>query len=161
MGNLRKMFATFVFAAGMAGVAAPAHATPILEQRCASDSLTPGQARARLEWARACGDRINVQSPTTPVAPAFSYLTGANSANGGIPLTEYVETDEFFGKNSFSGTSANVNQTFVQMQWRPVLWNASNDALGFQKWTGPARIPYQPGAVRKKTRGGCQPDRLR
>jgi len=138
MGNFRNMFATFVIAAGMAGAAAPAHATPILEQRCASDSLTPGMARARLEWARQCGDRINVQSATVPVAPAFSYLTGANSANGGIPLTEYVETDDFFGRNSFSGTAANVNQTFVQMQWRPVLWNASNDPFGFQKWTGPA-----------------------
>jgi len=137
MGNFRNMF-TFVMAAGVAGAAGSAHATPILEQRCASDSLTPGQARARLEWARNCGDRINVQSPTTPVAPAFSYLTGATSANGGIPLIEYVETDAFDGRNSFSGTAADVNQTFVQNQWRPVLWNASNDALGYQKWTGPA-----------------------
>jgi hypothetical protein len=137
-GNFRNMFATFVIAAGMAGAAAPVHATPILEQRCATDSLSPGRARARLDWARQCGARINVQSPTTPVPPAFSYLTGVNSANGAIPLIEYVETDAFDGRNSFSGTAANVNQTFVQMQWRPVLWNASNDPFGYQKWTGPA-----------------------
>jgi hypothetical protein len=105
-GNFRNMFATFVIAAGMAGVAAPAHATPILEQRCASDSLTPGAARVRLEWARQCGDRMNVRSPSMPVAPAFSYATGATSSNG-IALIEYVEmdgpplSDAFFGKNSF------------------------------------------------------------
>jgi hypothetical protein len=95
-------------------------------------------ARARLEWARQCGDRINLMSPTAPVAPAFSYLTGATSSNGAIPLVEYVETDAFDGRNSFSGTAADVNQTFVQNQWRPVLWAASNDAFGYQKWTGPA-----------------------
>ncbi|HEX3760965.1 MAG TPA: Hint domain-containing protein [Kofleriaceae bacterium] len=139
-GNFRKMFAMFVMAAGMAGVAASAHATPILEQRCASDSLTPGQARARLEWARQCGDRINVKSPTAPVAPAVSYLTGATSSNGGIPLIEYLETDAFDGRNSFSGTAEDVNQTFVQNQWHPVLWAASNDAFGFQKWTGPTSL---------------------
>jgi len=137
MGNFRNMFSTFVIAAGMAGGAAPAHATPILEQRCASDSLTPGMARARLEWARQCGARVNVKSPTLPVAPAFSYPTGATSSNG-IAFIEYVETDAFDGRNSFSGTAADINQTFVQNQWRPVLWAASNDPFGFQKWTGPA-----------------------
>ena len=143
MGNFRNMFATFVISAGMAGAAASAHATPILEQRCASDTLSPGAARVRLEWARQCGARINVKSPSAPVAPAFSYLTGATSSNG-IPFVEYVEmdgpplSDAFFGKNSYSGTAANVNQTFVQNQWRPILWAASNDPFGFQKWTGPA-----------------------
>jgi hypothetical protein len=137
-GNFKNMFATFVIAAGMAGAATPARAETILEQRCAADSLTPGRARARLEWARQCGDRINVRSPTTPVAPAFSYPTGFVSSNGGIALTEYVETDAFFGDNSFSGVDEDVNQTFVQNQWRPQQWMASNDPFGFQKWTGPA-----------------------
>jgi hypothetical protein len=141
IANVRNMFATFVMAAAVAGAAASAHAgTPILEQRCASDSLTPGQARARLEWARQCGARINVQSPTSPVAPASSYLTGFNSSNGGIPLVEYLETSAADGRNSFSGIDADVNQTFVQNQWHPVLWAASNDPFGFQKWTGPNNL---------------------
>jgi hypothetical protein len=114
-----------------------AYASPILEQRCASDSLSPAQAKARLEWARACGDRINVKSPTNPVAPAQAYLTGATSSNG-IPLQEYVETDDFFGKNSYSGDAATVNQIFLQSQWRPSLPSASTVAGGFQRWDGPA-----------------------
>jgi hypothetical protein len=133
-GNFRNMFATFVIAAGMAAAAAPARATPILEQRCASDSLSPGGARARLEWARQCGDRINIQDP---MSATNSYLTGATSSNG-IGFREYIESLDGSGFNSFSGTAGDINQAFVQNQWRPVLWAASNDAFGFQKWTGPA-----------------------
>jgi len=113
------------------------HASPILEQRCASDSLSPDQARARVEWARACSARMNVKTPINPIAPAQAYLTGATSSNG-IPLQEYVETDDFFGKNAYSGDAATVNQIFLQSQWRPLLPSASTAAGGFQKWTGPA-----------------------
>jgi hypothetical protein len=134
MRNFRMIFAMFVMAAGMAGAAATAHATPILEQRCASDSLDPAQARARLEWARQCGVRINI---VDPVSPTKSYLTGANSSNG-IPYREYIEVADGSGTNSFSGTESDVNQTFVQNQWRPQVYAASNDPFGFQKWTGPA-----------------------
>ena len=134
-GNFRDTLFLMVTAAGMAMSSGSAHATPILEARCATDSLDPTTALKRLEWARACGDRINVKSPTSPVAPAFSYPTGATSSNG-IGFIEYVETTDFFGKNSYSGDSADVNQLFVQSQWRPHVYSASNDALGFQKWTG-------------------------
>ncbi len=115
------------------------HASPILEARCSTDSIDPATARLRLEWARACGDRINVISPTSPVAPAQSYLTGVTSSNG-IPLQEYVETDDFFGKNSFSGDAATVNQIFMQSQWRPSVPSASTQAGGFQRWDGPAAL---------------------
>jgi hypothetical protein len=133
-GNFRNMFATFVMTAAMAGVAAPAHATPILEQRCASDSLSPGAARVRLEWARQCGDRINIRDP---LSATNSYLTGEQSSNG-VDFREYVESFDGSGFNSFSGTSGDVNDTFARSQWRPMRYAASNDAFGFQKWTGPA-----------------------
>jgi hypothetical protein len=124
-------------AAGMAGAAGSAHAggTPILEQRCASDSLSPAQARVRLEWARQCGVRTHFTSPTMPLGTALSYLTGANSSNN-IPLVEYLETSAADGRNTFSGIDADVNQTYVQNQWHPLLWSASNDPFGFQKWSG-------------------------
>jgi hypothetical protein len=112
-----------------------AHATPILQIRCSVDPLTPADAVRRLEWARACGTRINVISPTTPTAPAQAFLTGATSANGGIPLWEYLETDDFWGKNSYSGDLATVNQIFVQSQWRAGPISATTVAGGFQKWT--------------------------
>jgi len=134
MGNFRKMLAMFVIAASTAGVAVTAHATPILEQRCAADSLSPGQARARLEWARNCGDRINIANP---VSDTNSYLTGDTSSNG-VPFREYVERFDGSNFNSFSGTAGNVNQMFTQNQWRPMKFSAANDAFGYQRWTGPA-----------------------
>jgi hypothetical protein len=115
------------------------HASPILEARCATDSIDPATARLRLEWARACGDRINVKSPTSPIAPAQSFLNGLTSSNG-FPMWEYVETDDFWGRNSFSGDAATVNQMFMQSQWRASLPSASTGAGGFQIWTGPTPL---------------------
>jgi hypothetical protein len=113
-----------------------AHATPILQIRCSTDSLDPASAKLRLEWARACGDKVNLISPTTPPAPAFTYLTGTNDVNG-VPLHEYIETDDFWGKNSFSGDVEAVNQIFTQNQWHVGAYTATTVAGGFQKWTEP------------------------
>jgi hypothetical protein len=113
-----------------------AHATPILQIRCSTDSLDPATAKLRLEWARACGDKVNLVSPTSPIAPAITYLTGTNDVNG-VPLHEYIETDDFWGKNSFSGDVEAVNQIFTQNQWHVGAYTASTAAGGFQKWTEP------------------------
>ena len=139
MGYTVKATVAGLLAAAAAGTLSmgSVHANPILEQRCGSDSLSPGQSRARIEWARACGTRVNVKTPINPIAPAQAFLTGVISSNG-IPLQEYIETDDFFGKNSYSGDAATVNQIFMQTQWRPVLPSASTVAGGFQKWSGPA-----------------------
>jgi len=114
----------------------PALATPVLQIRCSTDSIDPATAKLRLEWARACGDKINVVNPVLPVPPATSFATGMLSANGGIPLVEYTETDDFWGRNSFSGDLATVNQTFIQNQWRVGPITATKDAANFQKWSG-------------------------
>jgi hypothetical protein len=121
--------------AGMFLQSTPAHAVPILTVRCATDAIDIPTAKLRLEWARACGDRINVVSPVLPVPPAQAVATGMTSANGGIPLVEYIETDDFFGRDSFSGDVASVNQTYVQNQWRVGPITATKLADGFQKWT--------------------------
>jgi hypothetical protein len=141
MGYTVKTTLAGLLAAAAAGTLSmgSVHATPILEQRCASDSLSPDQARARVEWARACGARINVKTPINPIAPAQAYLTGATSTNG-IALEEYVETDDFFGRNSYSSDAATVNQIFLQSQWRPSLPSASTVAGGFQRWDGPVAL---------------------
>ncbi len=70
-GNFRDTFILVTITTGIALSAAPAHADPVLEARCAADSLDPTTARLRLEWARACGTRINLQSPTNPTPPAI------------------------------------------------------------------------------------------
>jgi len=134
--NTKTMFA-FLAITGAGTVFRPtvAHATPNLQIRCSSDPLDVPTSKLRLEWARACGTKINVISPTAPIAPAQTFLTGAVSSNGGIPLSEYIETDDFWGKNSYSGDPATVNQIFVQNQWRvgPII--ATTVVGGFQKWT--------------------------
>ena len=125
------------FAAAAAGAllsSAPARAD-VLATHCGVDALNAATAKLRLEWARACGTKINVVSPTAPHAPASSYNTGLLSANGGIPLWEYIETNDFWGKNSYSGVDAAVNQGFTQNQWRVGAYTATTDANGFQKWT--------------------------
>ena len=124
-----------VASAGVLLQATPALATPTQAFRCATDSLDIATAKLRLEWARACGTRINVRSPVIPVPPAQVVATGLTSANGGIPLVEYIETDSFVGRNSFSGDIASVNQTFVQNQFRVGPITATKLADGFQRWT--------------------------
>jgi hypothetical protein len=128
-----KLTAVTVMACGALLSSGPAHADT-LTTRCAADTLNPARARLRLEWARACGTTVNLVSPTSPRAPAFAYLNGVTSANG-IALWEYIETDDFWGKNSYSGAIAAVNQSFAENQWRIGPYTASTDAAGFQKWT--------------------------
>jgi hypothetical protein len=134
-----KLASLATAAAGTLLISTAVHASPILEARCSTDSLDPATARLRLEWARACGDRINVRSPTSPIAPAQAFLNGMNSSNG-IAMWEYVETDDFWGRNSYSGDAATVNQIFMQSQWRASLPSASTGAGGFQIWTGPTPL---------------------
>lgn len=122
----------------VAGVVILARPTParaqVLEMRCSNDSLDPDQARARLEWARACGARMNVVSPTTPRPPASAEPTGMYDVNG-VELVEYYETDDFWGRNSYSGVDATINQTFMASQWKASPITAVTAAGGFQKWT--------------------------
>jgi len=133
-GITAKLAALAIAACGALLASGPAHADT-LATRCAADTLNPARARLRLEWARACGTTVNVASPTSPRPPAFAYLNGLTSANGGIPLWEYIETDDFWGKNSYSGVDAAVNQIFTESQWRTGPYTATIDAAGFQKWT--------------------------
>src|SRR4051812_3530071 len=125
----------FLAIAGVLVEAAPVHATPVLNQRCGADTLSPETARLRLEWARKCGTRINVVSPTNPRPPARILDTGLLAGDGVTHLIDYLETDDFFGKNSYSGVDAEINLSFVQNQWRTGAIIASTDANGFQKWT--------------------------
>src|ERR1700761_7665938 len=86
-----------IAAAGTLLSPAPARADAFATH-CNADALNPAVAKLRLEWARGCGARINVVSPTTPPAPALAYNTGLLSSNGSIPLWEYIETDDFWGR---------------------------------------------------------------
>ena len=134
-----KFAAVAVAAAGMFLHAASSRAD-VFSTHCKADAVNPAVARLRLEWARGCGAKVNVVSPTTPTPPALAYNTGLVSANGGVPLWEYIETDDFWGKNSYSGDVAAVNQAFTQSQWYVGPYTATTDANGFQRWTQPATL---------------------
>lgn len=127
-------------AAGTLLHAGTAHANTVLQIRCSTDSLPPDLARARLEWARDCGTRLNVISALAPVAPASKYDTGITSADGATHLIEYIETDDFWGRNSFSGDAASVNGMYATSQWRAGVCTVSSDANGFQKWAEPVAL---------------------
>ncbi|HSS03477.1 MAG TPA: Hint domain-containing protein [Kofleriaceae bacterium] len=81
-----------------------------------------------------------MQSPTNPTPPAQAFLIGVTSANG-VGLWEYIETDDFWGKNSYSGDTASVNETFVGLMFRVGPITATTVAGGFQMWTQPALRP--------------------
>jgi len=91
---LTKFASLTVVVAGAFVPSARAYAD-IVSTRCNADAVNAAVARLRLEWARACGTKVNVISPTAPTPPALSYDTGLTSSNGGIPLWEYIETDDF------------------------------------------------------------------
>jgi hypothetical protein len=103
-------------------------------QRCAADALTPALARQRLEWARDCGVRVNVGSPSAPRPPSLAYDTGQLAADGVTHLIEYIETDDFWGTNSYSGVNASINAAYVDSQWLAAPITATTDIDGFQKW---------------------------
>jgi hypothetical protein len=129
-----KLTSLAIVALGVLLQPPPVHAD-VVKTRCDGDLLNAATAKLRLEWARACGAKINVVSPTAPVFPAMAYLTGLTDA-AGIPLWEYIENNDFWGRNSYSGDSgAGINQIFTQNQWRVGPYTATTAAGSFQKWT--------------------------
>jgi hypothetical protein len=129
-----KLTSLAIVALGALLQLAPVHAD-VVKTRCNGDLLSAAKAKLRLEWARACGAKINVVSPAAPIFPAMAYLIGINDT-AGIPLWEYIENDDFWGRNSYSGDSgAGINQIFTQSQWRTGPYTATTAAGGFQKWT--------------------------
>jgi hypothetical protein len=111
-------------------------AQPLLQQRCAVDSLDTTQAAQRIEWARKCGLIKNVGSPT------YGFDTGIPAGNGGS-LWEYMEADPNRnpqGNGAFSGPSFSfeVNYAYINSLFLSGATNTSTDAWGYQKWERPS-----------------------
>ena len=87
-----------------------------------------------------CGTRVNLVSPTAPQPPAFSYDTRILAADGVTHLIEYIETDDFWGRNSYSGVDA--DGAFSANLWLTGPIAVGTDASGFQTWTE-ACLPRQ------------------
>jgi hypothetical protein len=68
------------------------------------------------------------------------YDTGIIAADGVTHLIEYLETDDFWGRNSFTGDAADVNGSFIRNQWHTGAITATSDAHGFQKWSEAASL---------------------
>ncbi|WP_375765579.1 Hint domain-containing protein [Archangium gephyra] len=109
-----------------------ASATPILQQRCSSDSLDIYKAADRIEWARKCG-LVNNSGGTG----AF-FDTGMMAANGG-QLYDYSELQVGPYGRLYSGDlqGYDVNSTYVFSLYLSANSTQSVDTLGFYKWTRP------------------------
>lgn len=109
-----------------------------IDIRCNNDSLSPDQARARLEWARACGLKKNVQNPF-PANPLKREDTGIPSPSGGtlIEFKEDFSSSNFWSQNTYTSVSVNfqVNNTYVEKQYSIGGTYQNLDPLGFEKWS--------------------------
>ena len=128
----QKLSAVVLAMLGAAALESQARAEPVIQVRCADDSLDPTAARNRLEWARACGVPNHVDS----------FDTGLPSANGAGNLFEYIETFDFWGKNAYTGVSNGnqINYQFVTSQY----YNGPTNQFTvntFKKWTRVNLLP--------------------
>jgi hypothetical protein len=122
-------------AVSFAAVILPGVATaqPILQQRCAVDSLDTAQAEARLNWARRCSLVMHVMNP------ASYFDTGIPSSSGGN-LYEYAEDDtavNWSGQNRFTGQSDayEVNSSFVGKLYLSGATTQDRDPDNYYRWS--------------------------
>jgi hypothetical protein len=107
-------------------------AQPVLQERCASDSLDITQGRERVEWARTCGLLRNVRNPNG------HYLTNPEEAEAGLPaLYDYIEPVSSDGRNAYAGSvhGFNINESYIQSLYGSGAIYQSKDANGYYKWT--------------------------
>lgn len=110
--------------------------TVILEQRCATDSLSIAQATQRIEWARKCGIQGGATLFNTYVMAAPNYTTY---------LYDYMEKATY----KFSGDvwGNDVNSTYVNNLYLSGGISQTTDSLGY-KWSRPVDRtrprPYYP-----------------
>ncbi|WP_375765586.1 PPC domain-containing protein [Archangium gephyra] len=99
-------------------------------QRCETDSQSPQEAEARVEWARRCALLTNVVSASngfTTIAPLIDYQEVNPSTNP-------------YGVNAFQGDlmGFEVNSTYIYSLFSTTPTSQSMDPYGFWKWNWPA-----------------------
>lgn len=129
-------------------VAAPTSvfAQTIQQVRCTADSLSIGQATARLEWARKCGLTLNTgAAPKTGNPANFFQSLKAADANTFAGANEYAENNT---AQAFSNTVNDYNVNYSQA-WSlfgsffayTVSQDASGPTLNFYRWSHPTTRP--------------------
>jgi hypothetical protein len=101
----------------LALVPAVSHAQPVLQWRCSTDSLTPAQALARLEWARRCAlvtntdgsESFNASKDYREINMNRSYLGGSGqySVNYYYAWARYSPTPVYLQFRETSGPTFN------------------------------------------------------
>lgn len=115
-----------------AAVAPWAQAQPVFANRCATDSLDPAAAEARLAWARRCALLLHVGSP------GGWFDTYSPASNGGT-LKDYAEDDVSInplGQNRYVGQLHyyEANAATVFSLYTPGPTSQSVDPYGFYSW---------------------------
>jgi hypothetical protein len=118
----------------LAVMAAPQHAQaqPVFANRCATDSLDPVGAEARLNWARRCALLLHVGSPS------YWFDTFAPASNGGT-LKDYAEDDVYYnplGQNRYIGQLHyyEANAATVFSLYTPGATAQGADPYGYYRW---------------------------
>lgn len=123
-----RLATCFVAAGAALMFAGDAQAVPILLQRCSNDSLDPGAAKLRLEWARTCALTLNTNGPND------KEDFGEVDSSGNI-LWEYMD-DNNPSKGYTGLPDVYINYTFRDKLYTPFGTKfQSLDANGFHKWT--------------------------
>jgi hypothetical protein len=143
MNTSKIAFAAALVAAPFVALVAaptPAHAQPIIQQRCSIDSLDPTQAAARLEWARKCGLLLNTgAAPNTGNPENFFQSTKAADAATFEGANDYLEnntTRAFSGNvNEFNINFSHAWALFGQFFTYTVGRETSGPTLNFFKWS--------------------------
>ncbi len=119
-------------AAALVSLPSLAMAEPVREARCTTDSLTPAQAIARLDWARKCGLTANSGGS----ASWFNSTRTFDTSFG--PAKEYREINT---NKAFTGNSNDYNVNYYSTYYRydgPPLYamavESSGPTAGFYKW---------------------------
>jgi hypothetical protein len=142
MNMITKLTLSAVIAASVVSLPSkPAFANVDMDVRCNNDSLDPTAARARLEWARYCGLKVNVVSPS-PANPLKREDTQMIASNGGTLIEFYEDfaSSNFWGLNTYTSVSVGyqINTTHISKQYLNGVTSQLIDAQGFEKWSRPA-----------------------
>jgi hypothetical protein len=131
---MRSHVFQLVLLTGLVMLPLQARAQAILQQRCNIDSLSPFQAKLRLDWMRRCALLVNVRNP------AAGYDIGFPSINGSGNLIDYAEdytSTNWVGTNRYIGSSDEfeINNSYITKLYLSGGTSQVIDSNGYRQWT--------------------------
>ena len=136
---MRKSILLILLGLGMLTVPTAALAQPVLEMRCAADSLDGTAALQRIEWARRCALTTNSGGPSSWFSSSRAFDTAFNWAK------EYREINLNRAYSS-SINDFNINYTYASCRYTStpivtVSLETSGPTTGYWKWSHTSQRP--------------------